>query len=133
VLTALFSNLSYQNENIHPSAVIEKGAAIGNGCHIGPGTFIGANVTLGADCEIGPNFSLSVSGLAATFEEDGRPLSYPHLGRIILGDRVHIGANCVIVRGILENTKIGNDCQLGNMVNIGHNCQVGKTGRWLST
>jgi UDP-3-O-[3-hydroxymyristoyl] glucosamine N-acyltransferase len=131
-LTALFSNPPHQEENIHPSAVIEKGATIGNGCHIGPGTFIGANVTLGADCKIGPNCSLGVSGLAVAFEEDGTPLAYPHLGRVILGDRVRIGANCVIVRGILENTEIGSDCQLGNMVNIGHNCRVGENC-WIST
>lgn len=129
-VTALFPDAS--GHASHPTACIEPGATVGPGCRIGAGAFIGARVTLGRDCVIGPNCSLGDVGLAIERDEAGNPLPYPHLGRLVVGDGVHIGANCVLVRGILEDTQIGDRCQIGNMVNIGHNCAVGDAC-WISS
>ena len=117
---------------VHADAVIEEGAVIGAGSHIDAGVYIGSSVQLGRNCRIGPNSSLGVSGLAVEYDEDNLPLPYPHLGSLIVGDGVCIGANSVVVRGILEPTRIGDNCQIGNMVNIGHNCSVG-ANCWIST
>lgn len=118
--------------SIHPTAVIEAGAHIGNGCSIGPGVFIGACVTVGDNCDIGPNCSLGASGLAIEREDDGAPVPYPHIGDVIVEDGVSIGAGSVVVRGILEDTRIGAGAQIGNMVNIGHNCVIAENC-WIST
>lgn len=117
---------------IHATAVVEDGAKIGPGCHIGAGTFIGHSVVLGANCRIGPNSSLGVSGLAVEYDEDGLPVPYPHLGGLVIGRDASIGANCVLVRGILETTEVGDHTKIGNLVNIGHNCRIGENC-WVSS
>ncbi|OFX08805.1 MAG: hypothetical protein A2516_08595 [Alphaproteobacteria bacterium RIFOXYD12_FULL_60_8] len=132
LLRTLFPKPLVAGKKFGPGVVIEDGAVIGAGCRIGAGTYIAACVTVGDHCEIGPNCSLGVEGLAVAYEDDGTPLPYPHIGSVLIGDRVRIGANCVVVRGILENTRIGDDTQLGNQVNIGHNCVVGPKC-WIST
>ena len=116
---------------IHPDAHIEDGATIGDNVSIAAGAFIGSRVVIGPDCRIGPNCSIGAAGLAIAREEDGTPLHYPHLGSVIIGKGVQIASNCVIVRGILENTRIGDYCQTGNLVNIGHNCVIGNNC-WIS-
>ena len=113
-------------------ATVEAGARIGAGCRIGAGTFVGASVTIGDNCTIGPNCSLGVSGLAVEKNEDNGLIPYPHLGDVIIGDGVSLGANCVVVRGILETTRIGDSSHIGNMVNIGHNCTIG-ANCWISS
>ena len=118
--------------SIDASAVVEAGARIGDGCSIGPGTFIAACVRIGKNCVIGPNCTLGAPGLAIERERDGTPVRYSHLGDIVIGDGVSIGAGSVIVRGILEDTRIGTGTQIGNMVNIGHNCVLGENC-WIST
>ena len=118
--------------SIHAGAVIEPGAQIGDGCSIGPGTFIAACVTIGKNCMIGPNCTLGTPGLAIEREQDGAPVRYPHLGDVVVEDGVSIGAGSVVVRGILEDTRIGTGTQVGNMVNIGHNCVLGENC-WIST
>ena len=118
--------------SIHAGAVVEAGARIGDGCSIGPGTFIAACVTIGKNCVIGPNCTLGTPGLAIEREQDGTPVRYPHLGDVVIEDGVSIGAGSVIVRGILEDTRIGTGTQIGNMVNIGHNCVLGENC-WIST
>ncbi|MCY4239119.1 MAG: hypothetical protein OXC93_12355 [Rhodospirillaceae bacterium] len=117
---------------VHPTAVVEEGAQVGSGCRIGSGTFIGRDVILGTNCRIGPNCSLGGAGLAIEYDENGVLLPYPHLGRLIVGAAVTIGANCVVVRGILESTEIGERTTIGNMVNIGHNCRIGENC-WISS
>ena len=129
-ITVLFPE---QTESlVHPTAHVENGARIGSGSHIGPGAFIAANVTLGRNCRIGPNCSIGGSGLAVERDERGLPLPYPHIGDVVIGDGVRIGANSVVVRGILETTRIDDHCQIGNMVNVGHNCVIGRNC-WISS
>lgn len=109
--------------------VIGAGAVIGAGCRIGPGTWIHPKVVLypgvevGADCQIhagsvlgGPGFGLhpGARGLA--------PI--PHIGRLILGNGVHIGAACTLDRAFIDRTVLGDGVMLDNQVHIGHNCHI---------
>jgi UDP-3-O-[3-hydroxymyristoyl] glucosamine N-acyltransferase len=105
---------------IEQSCRIGAGTRIGNNVHIGSGTRIGKNVFIQHNAVIG-----SV-GLGYHFEADGTRLFFPHLGAVIVGDNVVIGANTVIVRGMIEDTVVGDACRLGNLVNIGHNVKTGK-------
>jgi len=49
----------------------------------------------------------------------------PHVGRAILGDRVRIGANSCVDRGLLQDTILEDDVKLDNLVQIGHNVRIG--------
>jgi UDP-3-O-[3-hydroxymyristoyl] glucosamine N-acyltransferase len=53
-------------------------------------------------------------------------MDIPQLGRVILQDGVTVGANSCIDRGAFEDTVIGEDTKIDNLVQIGHNVRVGR-------
>ncbi len=127
---------------IGPFALVEAGAEVGARCRIGPYAAIGEGVVLGPDCRIGAHASLSHAILGARVHvhpgarvgQDGfgfAPtatgfLSVPHLGRVVLGDDVEVGANTTIDRGSTGDTVVGAGSRLDNLVQIGHNVRLGR-------
>ena len=127
---------------IGPYAVIEARAEIGPGCRIGSFVSIGAGVIVGRDCRIGAHASLSHALLGARIYiypgarigQEGFSfattkagfLSIPQLGRVILEDDVEVGANSTIDRGSTRDTVIGAGTRIDNLVQIGHNVQLGR-------
>lgn len=128
--------------SINPSAFIGAGAQIGSGTVIGANVSIGAGVAIGRDCVIGANTAIECAYLgnevvlqagvvigAEGFGFQLRPDRHrkiPQLGRVIVQDRVEIGANCAIDRGTLGDTVIGEGSKIDNLVQIGHNCRIGR-------
>jgi len=128
---------------IGPCAVIEAKAEIGAECRIGPGAVIGQGVVLGPGCRVGANASISHAILGArvyvypgarigqegfgfAITETGF-LSVPQLGRVILHNDVEIGANVTVDRGASHDTVIGPGTRIDNLVQIGHNVQIGQS------
>jgi UDP-3-O-[3-hydroxymyristoyl] glucosamine N-acyltransferase len=127
---------------IGPYVVIEDGAEVGAGCRIGPFVSIGKGVAIGSDCRIGAHASLSHALLGARvyiypgarIGQEGFSfattksgfLSIPQLGRVLIGDDVEVGANTTIDRGSTHDTVIGTGSRLDNLVQIGHNVQLGR-------
>jgi UDP-3-O-[3-hydroxymyristoyl] glucosamine N-acyltransferase len=127
---------------IGPYVVVEARAEIGSGCRVGPFASIGMGVTIGADCRIGAHASLSHAllgarvyiypgarigqeGFSFAVTETGF-LSIPQLGRVVIEDDVEVGANTTIDRGSTRDTVIGAGSRLDNLVQIGHNVQLGR-------
>ncbi|WP_292053178.1 MULTISPECIES: UDP-3-O-(3-hydroxymyristoyl)glucosamine N-acyltransferase [unclassified Brevundimonas] len=127
---------------VEPGVVIGEGARIGRGSHIGANTVIGPGVQIGRDCAIGSNASLyfcllgdrvklysgvriGEAGFGAVVSRDG-PLDIPQLGRVIIQDNVTIGANSCVDRGAFDDTVIGENTKIDNLVMIGHNCIIGR-------
>ena len=50
----------------------------------------------------------------------------PQIGRVIIQDDVEIGANTTIDRGAIRDTVIGEGTKIDNLVQIGHNVQIGR-------
>ena len=69
--------------------------------------------------------SLSAGGFGFTTVA-GVHKRIPQLGRVIIGNDVEIGANTCIDKGTIENTVIGEQTKIDNLVQIGHNCKIGK-------
>lgn len=123
------------------NAVIEAGAELGAGSVIGANTTIGSNVVIGRNCRIGANVSLShcLIGDSVTLHpgvrigQDGfgfapdpkGHVKVPQLGRVIIGDRCEIGANTTIDRGAGPDTVIGAGTWIDNLVQVGHNVEMG--------
>jgi UDP-3-O-[3-hydroxymyristoyl] glucosamine N-acyltransferase len=127
---------------LSPGVVIGAGARIGRGTRIAPGVVIGPGVAIGRDCEIGANVSIGFAllgdrvklyagarigeaGFGATAGEGG-VTDVPQLGRVILQDNVTIGANSCVDRGAWEDTVVGENTKVDNLVHIGHNVRVGR-------
>jgi UDP-3-O-[3-hydroxymyristoyl] glucosamine N-acyltransferase len=127
---------------ISPHAHIAKTATIGNNCQIAAGVVIGEGCVIGDECNIGANTTISHSiiGNRAIIHrgvhigQDGfgfAPgprgiLKVPQLGRVIIGHDVEIGSGSCIDRGAGPDTVIGDGCKIDNLVQIGHNAQLGK-------
>lgn len=109
---------------IGPNAVIGSSCRIGRGCHVGAGatvqfSLIGDRVVIGPGCRIGQDGFGYIPG-AAGLEK------VPQLGRVVIQDRVEIGANTTVDRGALSDTVIGEGTKIDNLVQIAHNCQIGR-------
>jgi UDP-3-O-[3-hydroxymyristoyl] glucosamine N-acyltransferase len=125
-----------------PGAVIGAGAQIGAKTYIGPNAVIGPGVAIGRRCTIGAGVSVAfalvgddVTILAgAVIGEQGfgvagdasGPVDVPHLGRVVIQDRVTIGANSTIDRGVFDDTIIGEGCKIDNLCHVAHNCVLGR-------
>ncbi len=125
-----------------PNVVIGPGAEIGAGTVIGANAVIGAGVAIGRGSVIGANVTIECaflgdrvvvnSGARIGTEgfgwlDQGRSnRKIPQLGRVIIQDRVEIGANATIDRGALGDTVIGEGTKIDNLVQIGHNCRIGR-------
>ncbi len=127
---------------LEPGVVLGVGARIGRGSRVGATTVIGPGVQIGRDCVIGPNVTVGFAligdrvrllagarigepGFGAAGSRTG-PVDVPQLGRVILQDGVSVGANSCIDRGAYEDTVVGENTKIDNLVMIGHNCVIGR-------
>ena len=126
---------------IGPGAVIAAGAVIGAGSSIGPLCYIGPGVVVGQDCRIHAQVTISHAILGdritiypgARIGQDGFGFAIskagftpvPQLGRVLIGDGAEIGASAAIDRGSAQDTVIGPGVHIDNLVQIGHNVNIG--------
>ena len=143
-----------QNASVHASARLESGvtvdpgavigprAAIGRGTVIGATAVIGADVRIGRDCSIGPGTSIThalvgdrvIIHPGCRIGQDGfgfvmgadQQWKVPQLGRVIIQDDVEIGAGTMVDRGGVRDTVVGEGTKIDNLVQIGHNVQIGR-------
>jgi len=110
---------------IHPEARIDDDVVIGSNCTIHRGVWLQRGVKIGDGAVIG------AKGINAYVSRDGRLLDFPHLAGAIIGAGVSIGANAVVMRGVLTSTVIGAENIIGNLCNIGHGVRLGERC-WMS-
>ncbi|PIQ43463.1 MAG: UDP-3-O-(3-hydroxymyristoyl)glucosamine N-acyltransferase [Gammaproteobacteria bacterium CG11_big_fil_rev_8_21_14_0_20_46_22] len=109
---------------IEAGAVIEDSADIGEGSHIKTNAVIAHHVKLGARVIVHQGAVIGSDGFGNAMHE-GRWHKVPQIGSVIVGDDVEIGANTTIDRGTLGNTIIGHGVRLDNLIQIGHNVEIG--------
>jgi UDP-3-O-[3-hydroxymyristoyl] glucosamine N-acyltransferase len=130
-------------------ATVGPYAVVGDGATLGDRVWIDAHCTVGAGVEIGPDSRLFPgvvlysgtrlgarvilhSGVRAGSDgfgyvfADGAHQKIPHVGRCLIDDDVEVGANTTIDRGSIDDTVIGAGTKIDNLVQIGHNCRIGK-------
>ncbi|MGL4512111.1 MAG: UDP-3-O-(3-hydroxymyristoyl)glucosamine N-acyltransferase [Lacipirellulaceae bacterium] len=124
-------------------AVIGERVVVGDGCEIGPNAVIGDDCRLGANvylaagvtiyagavigdrCRLHSGAVLGADGFGYR-QADGRHVLAAQLGNVELGADVEIGANSTIDRGAYGPTKIGEGTKIDNLVQIAHNCRIGR-------
>lgn len=115
------------------NVILESNVRIGTRVKIGANVRIGANSKIDDDCTIGAN---TVIGSNTVIGGNGFGLlSYPgqkilrqrlHIGAVTIGENVRIGSNVSVDRGVFDDTFIGDYVNIDNIVQIGHNCVVGR-------
>lgn len=117
---------------IDPTAIIEPGVVIANHVVIGAFSHISANAVIGEYTEIGEHVVIGPGALigadAFYFKKgpDGAYQKWRSGGRVLIHDRVDIGAGCTIAKGVSGDTIIGEGSKLDCQVHIGHGVVVGK-------
>lgn len=132
-----------EHVSIGPYVVIESHASIGAHTVIKSHVHVGHHVRLGEQVTIHPHVTLydhtqigdrsvvhassviGSDGFGYTFEQ-GQHVKIPHVGQVLIGQDVEIGANTVVDRATLGATLIGDGTKVDNLVQIAHSVKLGK-------
>ncbi|UCE60855.1 MAG: UDP-3-O-(3-hydroxymyristoyl)glucosamine N-acyltransferase [Phycisphaerales bacterium] len=124
-------------------AFVGTEATVGSGTQLFPGTYVGPRARIGADCKlwpnvvvrervtigdrvvIHPNATIGADGFGY-LQRDGENRKIPQIGTVVIEDDVEIGANTAIDRARSGVTRIGRGTKIDNLVQIGHNVDVGE-------
>ncbi len=133
-----------QKYDIVNGAFIEKGAQIGKNSFIFPGCYIGCEVIIGDNVYLGSgtkllgkviignnvvirdNSVIGADGLTTDRDENGKALTIPQFGGVVIEDDVQIGALTVIGRGAIDDTIIKRGSKIDNSAFISHNVVLGE-------
>jgi UDP-3-O-[3-hydroxymyristoyl] glucosamine N-acyltransferase len=128
---------------IGPYAVIDQGVIIGDDTRIASHVFIGPGVEIGSHCYFHPHVTIREKciignrvilqpgavigscGFGYTTDTKGHHTKLEQLGMVIIEDDVEVGANTTIDRARFKSTRIGRGTKIDNLVQIGHNVDVG--------
>jgi UDP-3-O-[3-hydroxymyristoyl] glucosamine N-acyltransferase len=127
---------------IASGAEVHAHVVLGRNCKVGAGSVLHPHAVLYDDTEVGERSIVHAGvvlgadgfGYATRFEdggggEDGRPVHHkvPQVGRVVLGDEVEVGALSAVDRATLGETRIGDGTKIDNLVQVGHNVEVGRS------
>ncbi len=118
------------NVELGDDVVVGPGAVVGAGARIGPGSVlrervvVADGVTVGARCTIQAGAVIGSDGFGYVVGPRGAERVH-HLGTVVLGDDVDIGANTCVDRATLGATVVGARGKLDNLVQVAHNVRLG--------
>ena len=113
---------------LYPNVTIFDETKVGHNTIIWSGTVIRERSEIGDHCIFHINVSIGADGFGYRPSEDGRGLvKILHIGNVIIGNNVEIGANSAVDRGKFSSTIIGDGCKIDNLVQIAHNCVLGRS------
>ncbi|MFL2852872.1 MAG: UDP-3-O-(3-hydroxymyristoyl)glucosamine N-acyltransferase [Candidatus Pelagibacter sp.] len=112
-----------KNSIIGANTIIEHDVVIGKNCVIGSDVMI-KNSILGDDVVIQDGSKIGLKGFGFIPSKD-KNFKFPHIGRVLIQDKVEIASGCTIDRGSVDDTEIGKNTYLDNQVHIAHNVKIG--------
>lgn len=116
-------------------AVIEALAVVGRDCRVGAGARLHPHAVVYDGCTIGDRGEIHSGAVVggdgfgfASRVVDGRPehTKVPQVGSVVLEEDVEVGVNAAIDRGALGATLVGAGSKIDNLVQVGHNCRLGR-------
>jgi len=110
---------------IHPHVYVGDGCVVGEDCVLFPHVTLRERVTLGRRVRVHSGAVLGSDGFGYV-QDGGRHMKVPHLGGVVVEDDVEIGACTCVDRAKTGVTRIGEGTKIDNLVQIAHNCQIGK-------
>ena len=110
---------------IYPHCYIGEGVQIGDGTVLFPHVSVMHGCRIGRNCRILPGARIGQDGFGLHFVA-GKFENAPQRGTVLIEDDVEIGANTTIDRARFDVTRIGQGTKIDNLVQIAHNCDVGR-------
>lgn len=116
---------------IGDDVTIHAGVHIMAGCQISAGVTIYPGAVLYDDTIICERSIIHAGAVLGAYgfgyrQENGRHMATSQLGNVVIGANVEVGANTAIDRGTYSSTRIGDGTKIDNLVQVAHNCQIGK-------
>jgi UDP-3-O-[3-hydroxymyristoyl] glucosamine N-acyltransferase len=144
--TASVANGAVIGEGVYVGAHVSvgEGSTVGSGSQLLDGVRVGEGVKVGRDCVLHPNVALydgvtlgdrvvlhagvvvGADGFGYVRDAAGVYHKFPQVGAVVIEDDVEIGANSCVDRGALGVTRVRAGAKIDNLVQIGHNVEIGE-------
>ncbi len=112
---------------LHPRVTLGRGARIGRGSVLHPGVVLYHGCVVGERCILHANVSIGADGFGYIPHPSGKGhVKIPHLGNVVIGDDVEIGAGTCIDRAKFGSTTVGDGAKMDNLVQVGHGVSIGR-------
>ncbi|WP_266363213.1 DapH/DapD/GlmU-related protein [Tellurirhabdus rosea] len=115
-----------KNVFIGHQVVIEENVVIGDNTFIGHHTVISAGTVIENDVYIGANNTIGGIGFGYEKDENGQYARIPHIGNVVIRQKVEIDNNTCIDRAVIGSTIIEENVKIGNLVHISHGVVIGR-------
>ncbi|MDD2906535.1 MAG: UDP-3-O-(3-hydroxymyristoyl)glucosamine N-acyltransferase [Sulfurimonas sp.] len=133
-----------EGSSVSLKAELANGCVIGKNCTIMANVYVGANVRIGDNTIIYPNVTIyrdcvvgseciihagvviGSDGFGFATNKRGEHKKIYQNGNVVIEDDVEIGSNTAIDRAVFGSTKIKKGARLDNLIQIGHNCEIGE-------
>ncbi|MFH1915297.1 MAG: UDP-3-O-(3-hydroxymyristoyl)glucosamine N-acyltransferase [Pseudomonadota bacterium] len=113
------------NSKLFPGCYVGEDSVVGSDCLLYPSAVVMGGVTLGDNVILQPGAVVGGDGYGYAQTPLGH-MKIPQIGTVVVEDNVEIGSNTAIDRAALDTTRIGRGTKIDNLVQIGHNVQVGE-------
>ncbi|GAB1454418.1 UDP-3-O-(3-hydroxymyristoyl)glucosamine N-acyltransferase [Draconibacterium sp.] len=114
------------NTKIYPQVYVGDDVTIGDDCILYAGAKIYSDTVIGNRCIIHSGAVIGSDGFGFAPLESGSYKKIAQIGNAVLEDDVEIGANTTIDCGTMDSTIIKKGSKIDNLVQVGHNCEVGE-------
>lgn len=109
---------------IEPQSFIDHDVEIGDHSRVCSGSRIRPFTQIGRETLLRENSVIGGLGFGFARDENEIPVRLPHLGGVVIGDRVEVGALSTVVCGTIDPTIVEDDVKIDDHVHIGHNVTV---------
>jgi len=113
------------NVKIYPHVYIGDNVKIGNDTILYSGVKIYAGCSIGSTCIFHAGAVIGADGFGFAPNPDGTYTKIEQIGNVIIEDNVEIGANTTVDSATMGSTIIRTGVKLDNLIQIGHNCEIG--------
>ncbi len=117
---------------IGANSIVMSGAYVGDYAAVGDNTILYPNSVVYRDCVVGNNCIIHAGcvvgsdGFGFAHTKTGEHVKIYQNGIVVVEDDVEIGANTTIDRAVFGITRIKKGAKIDNLVQIGHNCEIGE-------
>src|SRR5262245_9853636 len=114
------------NCEVRAHAVLCRGAVVGDDCLLHSRVVLREGVRLGRRVIVQDGAVIGADGFGCEKQKNGSYLKIPHVGTVVVEDDVEIQANACVDRATLGETRVRRGTKIDNLVQVGHNCDVGE-------
>lgn len=115
-----------EGTQVHPNCVVGQGVTVGRDCVLRPNVVLYDGVTLGDRVVLHAGVVVGADGFGYVRDGAGVYHKFPQVGTVVIEDDVEVGAHTCIDRGALGVTRVGKGSKIDNLVQVGHNVEIGE-------